>query len=226
MSLELNLQELEGILRKEDEFIEMIIDAVIERAEEIQYTGLNIIDSPVICYPEIYSRKDKSESIRKKLRKLPEKQTLVKISLEEYSLECKISLEVLSRFILVETRDGQRFYISENDRLRNRDKIDKIKKTVRENPNVKGIVVTLSLNINGYTISVNALKLISDAITNGFGDEVKRVLLLIKMLFTNELSHEEFISQIREVIERCSSKNVWVASVVGSAHQKIRFAEV
>ena len=223
MSLELSLQEIEGILRKEDEFVKMIIEAVIEKAEEIQHAGLNILDSPVICYPEIYSRKDKSESIRKKLRKLPEKRTLVKISLEEYSLECKISLEVLSRFILVETRDGQRFYISENDRQRNR---DKIKKTVRENPNVKGIVVTLSLNINGYTISVNALKLISDAITNGFGDEVKKVLLLIKMLFTNELSHEEFISQIREVIRCCSSKNVWVASVVGSAHQKIRFAEV
>jgi hypothetical protein len=223
MSLELSLQEIEGILRREDEFIEMIIEAVIKKAEEIQRAGLNILDSPVICYPEIYSRKDKSESIRKKLRKLPEKQTLVKISLEEYSLECRISLEVLSRFVLVETRDGQRFYISENDKRRN---IDKIKKTVRENPNVKGIVVTLSLNVNGYTISVNALKLISDAIANGFGDEVKRILLLIKMLLTNELSHEEFIFQIREVIRRCSSKNVWVASVVGSAHQKIRFAEV
>jgi len=171
---------------------------------------------------EIYSRKDKSESIRKKLRKLPEKQTLVKISLEEYNLECKISLEVSSRFILVETKEGQRFYISDNDRQRNR---GKIKKTLRKNPNVKGIVVTLSLNINGYTISVNALKLISDAITNGFGDEVKKTLLLIKMLFTNKIPHTEFVSQIRDVIRCCSSKNMWVASVVGNTHQKIRFAE-
>ena len=138
MSGELSLQEIEGIIRKEeDEFVEMIMEAVIDRAKEIQCAELNILDSPVICYPEIYSRKDKSESIRKKLRKLPKKQTLVKISLEEYDLECKISLEVL-----VETRDGQQLYLSKNDMQRNRDKIKKSKK----------IQMTLSLNINGIPL--------------------------------------------------------------------------
>ena len=192
------VQRLPRVLSVDVELIKAILKAINRKARILTTSGINVVNPPLITYPEVYS--GFSESLRKKigryLRWLNDK-TVTYSLIDDGIYEVTISMSVKEGFYLVESNDTK-IYLSEDDLRRNN--WLKRRWRVRKQHNVKGLVMNVSFVNGSLRIESNVLPLIIYAKTLNLDSSISKFIEVIMSYLSGYINSDEFIEELRNLI--------------------------